>query len=93
MWFISPHAIVHTVLQKLGANLALQILGVVIFKMIIKYWTEVKFFHHLNKVVRAGVNKMWVHMILLCATITTVAGCCMIMKHDGMDLTFEFDWL
>eukprot|EP00929_Paragymnodinium_shiwhaense_P002685 TRINITY_DN10298_c0_g3_i3.p1 TRINITY_DN10298_c0_g3~~TRINITY_DN10298_c0_g3_i3.p1 ORF type:complete len:540 (+),score=65.99 TRINITY_DN10298_c0_g3_i3:68-1687(+) len=33
--------------------------------------------------------------LLVCATasIATIAGACMIMKHDGMDMAFHFDWL
>jgi len=46
-----------------------------------------------NRVFVQIVNDFYFPMILAIASITTVAGCCCTMKHDGMDLTLKFEWL
>eukprot|EP00518_Triparma_eleuthera_P010738 CAMPEP_0182489798 /NCGR_PEP_ID=MMETSP1319-20130603/49087_1 /TAXON_ID=172717 /ORGANISM="Bolidomonas pacifica, Strain RCC208" /LENGTH=275 /DNA_ID=CAMNT_0024691923 /DNA_START=484 /DNA_END=1308 /DNA_ORIENTATION=- len=45
-----------------------------------------------NRVFVQIVNDFYFPMILAIASITTVAGCCCTMKHDGMDLTLKFEW-
>eukprot|EP00931_Biecheleriopsis_adriatica_P082328 TRINITY_DN55750_c0_g1_i1.p1 TRINITY_DN55750_c0_g1~~TRINITY_DN55750_c0_g1_i1.p1 ORF type:complete len:350 (+),score=39.83 TRINITY_DN55750_c0_g1_i1:44-1051(+) len=37
---------------------------------------------------------MWsLHLVAAMASCTLIVGACMIMKHDGMDLSFQFEWL
>ena len=46
-----------------------------------------------HRVMAQLVNSFHLPMIVCIASITTVAGCCMTMKHDGMDMTLKFVWL
>eukprot|EP00747_Dinoflagellata_sp_TGD_P078055 gnl/TRDRNA2_/TRDRNA2_159879_c0_seq1.p1 gnl/TRDRNA2_/TRDRNA2_159879_c0~~gnl/TRDRNA2_/TRDRNA2_159879_c0_seq1.p1 ORF type:complete len:212 (+),score=22.29 gnl/TRDRNA2_/TRDRNA2_159879_c0_seq1:251-886(+) len=42
------------------------------------------------------VSEWRTHIVWLCACVTTIAGACMIMKPDGMDISFlsnGFEWL
>eukprot|EP00414_Alexandrium_minutum_P001495 CAMPEP_0113829726 /NCGR_PEP_ID=MMETSP0328-20130328/5952_1 /TAXON_ID=39455 /ORGANISM="Alexandrium minutum" /LENGTH=439 /DNA_ID=CAMNT_0000797797 /DNA_START=160 /DNA_END=1477 /DNA_ORIENTATION=- /assembly_acc=CAM_ASM_000350 len=46
------------------------------------------------RVVLSVRQSAWgVPLVLLMGSVTTLAGACMIMKSDGMDLTFKFEWL
>jgi len=47
----------------------------------------------LNEFMQSLVGRWLWHLILLSASITTIAGACMILKHDGMDMSFRFEWL
>ena len=35
----------------------------------------------------------WLRITLMTTAVVTVAGSCMVLKHDGMDWSFEFSWL
>lgn len=47
----------------------------------------------LDRVVWLWVDRDWMALILLFAANVTIVGSCMVMKHDGMDFSFEFEWL
>lgn len=47
----------------------------------------------MDKVLNMVFDDHWFNVILMCAGTTTVAGVCMVMKHDGMDVNFHFEWL
>eukprot|EP00937_MAST-01D_sp_MAST-1D-sp2_P001428 g1428.t1 len=57
-----------------------------------KHLDEAKL-ERLELFVRTVRSRHYMDVVLLLASVTTVAGVCMVMKHDGMDSSFKFEWL
>lgn len=46
-----------------------------------------------DRVIYSLVDREWMRLALLGCAVVTIVGSCMVMKHDGMDMSFEFQWL
>lgn len=49
--------------------------------------------HFLRRMTWFTIEVEWLRLTWMTAAIVTVAGSCMNLKHDGMDLSFDFQWL